>query len=776
VIDTNADGREGEGAAAARPLASWDETLAMNPPPDDSGELPAGTTLGNHRVVGVLGRGGMGVVYEAEDVALARAVAIKVLPGALAHNHAALERFLREARTAARLVHPNVVPIFEVGRSGDSHYLVMQKLPGGSLADAMAAGPLPWREATRAVAQACRGLAAAHRAGLLHRDIKPANLLRDADGTVKLTDFGLAKAADADGGLQLTQAGRVVGTPAYMSPEQCHAEPLDARSDVYSLGATYYGLLTGRGPYAESTSIPKVMYAHCYQPPPDPREAVPDVPEGCALVVARAMAKSPDDRYPDADALRADLEALLGDEAPPLASSSLAGVSALRKAGPARWTRRAALGAGAAGVLGLCGGAWWLGRRRGRREGGAAGSPAGRAAARAGAPAGPPIRVGVLCSESGPMALSEAGVIDGVMLAIDELNAAGGVLGRPVEGVHADGRSDPAAFAREAARLIDSEAVAAIFGCWTSASRKAVRPVVEERDHVLFYPVQSEGLEDSPHIIYLGAAPNQQLLPAVKWAYTDIGRRFFHVGSDYVFPRAAGAVMRDQIEALGGSLVGESFRPLRAVDFGGVVEAIAAARPDVILNTINGDGNLAFFHALRAAGITSEAIPTISFSIAEPEVRRLGLAEMAGDLAAWNYFMAIPGPENAAFLERFRARYGARRVTSDPIEAAYVGVHLWAKAAAKAGDASPAAVRASIRGLGFDAPGGPVRVDPDNGHLWKTARIARLDAEGQFHMVYSSGSPIEPRPFPPSRTRAEWEALLRSLYDGWGGRWAPASG
>ena len=235
---------------------------------------------------------------------------------------------------------------------------------------------------------------------------------------------------------------------------------------------------------------------------------------------------------------------------------------------------------------------------------------------------GPPIRVGLLHSLSGTMATSESAVVDGTLLAIEEINR-GGVLGRRIEGVVADGMSDPAIFAREAERLIVREKVCTVFGCWTSASRKTVCPIFEKHDHLLIYPVQYEGLEESPNIVYNGATPNQQILPAINWAYTDLGHKYFLVGSDYVFPRVAHAIIRDRVAALGGQVVGEEYGPLARLISRGSSRR-SASRPDLIVNTINGDSNAAFFRALRKAGISSASIPTLSFSIAENEVRSVG--------------------------------------------------------------------------------------------------------------------------------------------------------
>lgn len=389
---------------------------------------------------------------------------------------------------------------------------------------------------------------------------------------------------------------------------------------------------------------------------------------------------------------------------------------------------------------------------------------------------GEPITVGVLHSLTGSMATSEAPVVDGTLLAIEEINRAGGVLGRPIRPVVVDGRSDADTFAREAERLITRERVVTVFGCWTSASRKTVKPVFERHDHLLVYPVQYEGLEDSPNIVYTGAAPNQQLVPAVKWSFDNLGRRFFLVGSDYVFPRTANAIIRDQITAMGGGVVGEEYVLLGSHEVAPVVEKIRAARPQVILNSINGDTNVAFFRALRAAGITPAAIPTMSFSFAEQELRRLPAPDMAGDYATLNYFQSVDSEKNRRFVESFQRKYGVDRVTSDPIDAGYFGVYLWAQAVEDAGTPEVGAIRKAIKRQSFDSPGGMVYVEPENQHTWKIVRIGRIRQDGQFDVVWSSEKPIRPVPYPIYRSREEWTAFLDGLYRGWGGAWANRGG
>jgi urea transport system substrate-binding protein len=389
----------------------------------------------------------------------------------------------------------------------------------------------------------------------------------------------------------------------------------------------------------------------------------------------------------------------------------------------------------------------------------------------------PPIRVGILHSLTGTMSISETPVVEAVRLSIEEINASGGLLGgRKVEPIIADGKSDWPTFASESRRLMSDEKVCAVFGCWTSASRKTVRPIFEELGGLLFYPVQYEGLEESPNIIYLGAAPNQQIIPAVKWAFDNLNsRRFYLVGSDYVFPRAANAVIGDQVKALGAQIVGEDYIPLGRTDVETMVSRIVAAHPDVILNTINGDTNVAFFKALRAAGITPAVIPTISFSIGESELPALNPSTCVGDYAVWNYFQTLDGARNTAFVTAFRKRYGADRVVSDPMEAAYCAVKLWAQAVEEAGTEETSAVRKTILDQSMAAPEGVILIDSETQHAWRPVRVGRIRADGQFDIVWDSHRPVRPQPFPLSRTPASWERFLEGLRAGWGGKWAAPS-
>lgn len=383
-----------------------------------------------------------------------------------------------------------------------------------------------------------------------------------------------------------------------------------------------------------------------------------------------------------------------------------------------------------------------------------------------------PIRVGVLHSLSGTMAMSEKSVADATLLAIDEINQQGGLLGRSIEPVVVDGRSDWPTFAEEAERLITEEQVSVVFGCWTSASRRTVKPIFEKRDHLLFYPVQYEGLEQSRNIVYTGAAPNQQILPAVKWCFDNLGKTFFLVGSDYVFPRTANAIIKDQVSAIRGEIVGEEYILLGSSDVRAVVQKIKETRPDAILNTINGGTNVAFFRELRAAGITPQKIPTMSFSIAENELATLGVENLIGDYACWNYFQCIETTENERFVRAFKERYGPDRVTDDPMEAAYMGVYLWAQAVQDAQTDDVHAVRKAIANQSLKAPEGIVYVNSGNNHTWKTVRVGRIQGDGQFKIVWNSQKPVCPEPYPAYRSRSEWNRFLDDLYTGWGDRWS----
>ncbi len=375
----------------------------------------------------------------------------------------------------------------------------------------------------------------------------------------------------------------------------------------------------------------------------------------------------------------------------------------------------------------------------------------------------PAIRIGVLHSLSGTMASSEAPLVDALRLAVEETNQSGGVNGQPIEMIVADCRSDAAYCAQQAEKLIVRNGVQALFGCWTSACRKAVKTVVEKHHHLLFYPLQYEGLEQSPDIVYTGAAPNQQIIPMALWALQHKGKRFYLVGSDYIFPRTANRIVKDILLAQGGQLLGERYVPLGAGDMAAAVKEIAAQHPDFVLNTLNGDSNLHFFRALHEAGIGAEKAPVFSTSVAETGLAAMGADLTAGHYAAWNYFQSLDNAENKAFVERFKRRFGMERVLDDPMEAAYIGMKLWVNTVRSINTTDMKQVKTILAQQTLLAPEGVVAVDYATGHLWKSVLIGKARPDGQFDIVWKSVQPIRPAPFPFYRSHAEWLAVRQAL-------------
>jgi len=370
-----------------------------------------------------------------------------------------------------------------------------------------------------------------------------------------------------------------------------------------------------------------------------------------------------------------------------------------------------------------------------------------------------PIRIGILQSLSGNMAESEKPLADAALLAVEEINRAGGLLGRQVEAVVVDGRSDPKFSAKEAERLITDEKVSAIFGCWTSACRKAVKEVVERRKSLLFYPLQHEGLEQSPNIIYTGSVPNQQAIPAARWAMDKFGKRLYLIGSDYVFPRTANLTIKEFGKLNNVSIVGEVYLPLGTADVKKAVDQIVSLAPDVVINTINGDTNHAFFEELSRRGVKAETTPVLSLSLAEVEISR-DPKVFAGHYAAWSYFQSLDTTGNREFVNAFHQRFGKERMIDDPMEASHIGVHLWAQAVKEAGDPDLEKIRNLILRQSLNAPQGIVSVDKGTNHLWRTPRIGRILVNGQFEVVWSSPITIRPTPFPQFHSKPEWLDLL----------------
>ena len=359
------------------------------------------------------------------------------------------------------------------------------------------------------------------------------------------------------------------------------------------------------------------------------------------------------------------------------------------------------------------------------------------------------VKVGLLHSMTGSMAISEQAVLDAEKLAIKEINESGGVLGKQIEYQEEDGASDPSTFASKAEKLVDQDGISTVFGCWTSSSRKAVKSIFEDYDALLFYPVQYEGMESSSNIVYTGAAPNQQIVPAIEYLIDQGYTKYFLLGSDYVFPRTANMIIQAQLEAAGLEVVGEEYADMDQTDFAAIIAKIEAAQPDVIINTLNGTGNVSFFKQMSEKNYTSDKYMTMSFSIAEEEVATIGADILKGHLVSWNYYETTDTEKNKEFVEAYKKEYGENRVTSDPAEAAYDAVYLWKAAVEKADSFEVDDVLAAIEagGIYYDAPEGTVTIDGSNHHLAKPVRIGEVRDDGLIYEIYSTDAPVEPDPY-----------------------------
>jgi len=361
---------------------------------------------------------------------------------------------------------------------------------------------------------------------------------------------------------------------------------------------------------------------------------------------------------------------------------------------------------------------------------------------------GDTIKLGFLNSLTGGMAISEQTVSNVLHMAADEINADGGILGKQIEYIQEDGATDWPTFAEKTEKLLTQDCVAAIFGGWTSSSRKAVKPVVEEHNGLFFYPVQYEGLESSPNIYYTGATTNQQIIPALDYLAAQGVKTLFLAGSDYVFPRTANAIIKLYAAELGIEIVGEEYVPLDKDDWTTQVAKIVAADPDYVFNTINGSSNVGFVKAYYDAGLTPETTPIISVSIAEEEAPAMG-HEVTGNYASWNYFQSMDTPNNPAFIERWKAYPGSSGVTSDPMEAAYISLYLYKALVEAAGSFDVDAINAAAleNEITVDAPEGVVTLDGENHHISKPGNIGRINADNQFDIVWSSDAFIDPDPY-----------------------------
>jgi urea transport system substrate-binding protein len=373
--------------------------------------------------------------------------------------------------------------------------------------------------------------------------------------------------------------------------------------------------------------------------------------------------------------------------------------------------------------------------------------------------------VGVLHSLSGTMAISETALKDVALMTIEEINAAGGVMGRKLVPVVVDPASNWPLFAEKARQLVTQDKVAVVFGCWTSVSRKSVLPVFKELNGLLFYPVQYEGEELEKNVFYTGAAPNQQAIPAVEYLMSTEGggaKRFFLLGTDYVYPRTTNKILRAFLRSKGVAEkdIEEVYTPFGHGDYQTIVTNIkkfALGGKTAVISTINGDSNVPFYKELGNAGLKATDVPVVAFSVGEEELRGIDAKPLVGHLASWNYFMSLKNPTNATFIKKYR-EYAKKKglpnadkvVTNDPMEATYVGIHMWKQAVEKARTTDVDKVIAAVAGQTFKAPSGfALKMDETNHHLHKPVFIGEIRPDGQFNVVWKTKEPIRAQPWSP---------------------------
>jgi urea transport system substrate-binding protein len=375
------------------------------------------------------------------------------------------------------------------------------------------------------------------------------------------------------------------------------------------------------------------------------------------------------------------------------------------------------------------------------------------------------IKVGILHSLSGTMAISETSLKDMALMTIDEINAKGGVNGKQLEAVVVDPASNWPLFAEKARQLLTQDKVDVVFGCWTSVSRKSVLPVFEELNGLLFYPVQYEGEEMSPNVFYTGAAPNQQAIPAVEYLMSEDGgaaKRYFLLGTDYVYPRTTNKILRSFLHSKGvqDKDIEEVYTPFGHSDYQTIVANIkkfSARGKTAVISTVNGDSNVPFYKELANQGIEATDIPVVAFSVGEEELRGIDTKPLVGQLAAWNYFQSVDNSVNSAFVDKWKAYAKAKNlpnyqtaVTNDPMEATYVGINMWAQAVEKAGTTEVDKVREALAGQTFAAPSGyTLTMDKTNHHLHKPVMIGEVQEDGQFSIVWQTEGPLRAQPWSP---------------------------
>lgn len=359
------------------------------------------------------------------------------------------------------------------------------------------------------------------------------------------------------------------------------------------------------------------------------------------------------------------------------------------------------------------------------------------------------LEVGVLFSLTGGLSIVEKTLADATLMAIDEINAEGGVMGQMIKPIVEDGASDPKTFNEKASKLVLRDRVPSVFGCYTSASRKAVLPVFERRKNLLFYPTYYEGFECSKNVVYTGAVPNQQLSNFIPWIIENLGKKkFFIVGSNYIYPREMAKVSKMLIEQGGAEWVADEYLELGHSEWGAMVQKIKDSGCDVVLSNVVGDSVIAFYREFKNQGLDHETLPICATVTSEIEIAAMGAEFAAGSYTSFPYFQAIDTEANNAFVERYRTYVNdPNAVTQHALECSYFQVYLWKQAIEKSGEATTEAIREGVKGQSFDAPNGRVTIDPENLHAYLTPRIAKWEANGQGTIIDEYAEPIRPLPY-----------------------------
>lgn len=384
----------------------------------------------------------------------------------------------------------------------------------------------------------------------------------------------------------------------------------------------------------------------------------------------------------------------------------------------------------------------------------------------------PKQKIGILHSLTGFMKELEEGVLRATLLAISEINNQGGLLGHHIAPIIEDSHSNDQGFEHAAQKLLQHSDMATIFGCSTSSSRKRVKPLIEQHEQLLIYPFQYEGIEESNYIAYVGPAPNQQALPAAEWLVEQGNTKFILLGSDYIYPRVTNKLIKEKLASYGASIEAELYIPLGNCDFTEIIGTIKSTPCDAIIITLVGlEANQRFFESLSKNEISTKSQTILSLVLSENDLCEIPAQQVEGVYSLFSYFQNIESPINEDFVRKYKHTFGAHSRIGGYMESAYTGVHLWANAVQRAGNFSPTAIMEALKGSSLHAPGGIAYVDEENNHVWRTIRLARVEHDGEYHVIWESENPIKPEPYPFQEHNIDWEAYLQLEKQQLGGKW-----